>query len=59
LLEAERYAVRDAVVREGEGSETVATAVSRAAERAERGAASRSDVEQATGGSPFGLRILP
>jgi len=54
LLEAERYAVR-----EGAGSETLATAVSRAAERAERGAASRSDVEQATGGSPFGLRILP
>jgi hypothetical protein len=50
MLEANGYAVRDPIAREGEEREVVATYLSarETAERAELGAASRSEVEQAT-----------
>ena len=49
MLEAHGYAVRDPVAREGEEREVVTTylAARETAERAEVGAASRSEVEQA------------
>jgi len=50
MLEANGYAVGDPVAREGEEREVVATYLSarETAERAELGAASRSEVQQAT-----------